>query len=781
MPRMRTHCILLLLGVLAALSTATPAVAQTNAGDVSVYVSDQFKTVASRVLTQLTVGVIQSACPKDQVLCTRVVKRLADAFSAALTNNKPALTTAIEELFVETTVAGSLQLSIGPLSPDHEGTDTATKKLVNDWRYGVPPMLNCVVSTMSGHDHSDSCKVSKDNVGWITNLFDDVANAEHLSRSDQENIATAWSSLAKRGRLDPVTALKALATLAGSKTLDLPEKRVYLLTLEELVAEGLGSGLAPAAYAYLANVGNLDDPITALTDVLSGNPPYAFLMPAQDMTTRATLQACGIDALKIYDAWLNARNGGNIFARWRQEALQGEALDLTAFAPLVDVAANCFTNNKDPKAASALFSLHEGLEYFKASLATVNFTSTYALPTLAGASLLDFVRTRDTKALEKNMRSILVYGAAQASLYVANRNTPQHPIVSSIRDVLRTCEFQGLEQALGLPPTVFKPAPSLCYSVLEDAPDEETPSDTCPPTTKAQRCPTHQAPVPKTVYTVADITAALQGIEQRLKPLESNDRALRDVVTGLNVNELARALADLEAGDTDGAERELVRLGIDFMVDEVDDLAASFTTSNDDSACTRDARSRSIFSGLGAACAVRLLLQAAYRPIADWYFQQGPNSTTESTVATTVYRNLLDSPALDMTPIIFNVGLGATLVAGPSDAWGNNGYAAMTLLDKIGLAVYKYNWKDFRFETGPFAGGFLDALIRTASGDGTAQRYWLLGYTAGFPRMWSTDLGLELHVAAAMPFALTDASHYGFAVGGALVVPFNFVFQQGGQ
>jgi hypothetical protein len=246
------------------------------------------------------------------------------------------------------------------------------------------------------------------------------------------------------------------------------------------------------------------------------------------------------------------------------------------------------------------------------------------------------------------------------------------------------------------------------------------------------------------------------------------------------VSDLSRALADVQTGNTDGANRTLVRLGVDFLVNEVDDLSDSFFHVSD-ADCERDTKDLSIFSGLGAGCSVRLLLQGAYRPIADWYFQQGGNSTNESTLATSVYESLINSPALDTTPVILNVGLGGTFVAGSADTWGDHGYAAMTLLDKIGLAFYKYNAKDTRFETGPFAGGFLDALIRTAANDGTAQRYWLLGYTAGFTRMWNVDLGLELHAGAAMPFTLTDSHHYGFAAGGALVVPFNFVFQQQGQ
>ena len=130
-----------------------------------------------------------------------------------------------------------------------------------------------------------------------------------------------------------------------------------------------------------------------------------------------------------------------------------------------------------------------------------------------------------------------------------------------------------------------------------------------------------------------------------------------------------------------------------------------------------------------------------------------------------------------MTPLILNVGLGGTYITGAAADWGEHGYGALTVLDKFGLAFYKYNGASFRWETGPFVGGFLDALVRTATGDGEDERYWLAGYTFGLTRMWKADFGIELHAGAAMPFSFGDSARYGFAAGGAFVVPFNFVLE----
>jgi hypothetical protein len=142
---------------------------------------------------------------------------------------------------------------------------------------------------------------------------------------------------------------------------------------------------------------------------------------------------------------------------------------------------------------------------------------------------------------------------------------------------------------------------------------------------------------------------------------------------------------------------------------------------------------------------------------------------------TAVYKNLQSTSVLANSPLLLSVGLGATHVFGPSDYWGDSGFTALTLLDKIGLAFVKYNGTDWRFQTGIFVGGFLDALITVANGSG--RKYWLAGYSLGVPRMFGIDLGLEAHVAATLPFAFNAANQYGVALGGALVVPLDSIIQ----
>jgi hypothetical protein len=122
--------------------------------------------------------------------------------------------------------------------------------------------------------------------------------------------------------------------------------------------------------------------------------------------------------------------------------------------------------------------------------------------------------------------------------------------------------------------------------------------------------------------------------------------------------------------------------------------------------------------------------------------------------------------------VILNFGLGMNYFVRPDHA------IALTVLDKFGLDIIKYSNANYSFECGPFVGGFLDALVRTAAS--SQHQYWLAGLTFGFPRAFHTDFGLELHVAAAMPFS-TGGDGVQFVAGFALTVPVSAVFEPTGK
>jgi hypothetical protein len=241
--------------------------------------------------------------------------------------------------------------------------------------------------------------------------------------------------------------------------------------------------------------------------------------------------------------------------------------------------------------------------------------------------------------------------------------------------------------------------------------------------------------------------------------------------------EVSKALIYIADGNDDAARKVALRYGVTLLVEEVDELSTRILGKRATD-CETAANSTSIFRGIDALCAVHILIQSAYYPIADFLWDTGLSASNISSVATQAYKSLLQNKALDRTPIILNLGLGANFVVGHSDVWGDNGLLALTVVDKIGVAFYKRSTSRCTFETGPFVGGFLDALVRTATGDGKNHRAWIAGYTVGFPRLAGVNVGVEAHVGAALPFEVST-HEIGFVAGLTLVIPFDTLFQSG--
>jgi hypothetical protein len=192
---------------------------------------------------------------------------------------------------------------------------------------------------------------------------------------------------------------------------------------------------------------------------------------------------------------------------------------------------------------------------------------------------------------------------------------------------------------------------------------------------------------------------------------------------------------------------------------------------------------RFIWKGFEGVCAVKVLIEGAYMPIAEFVWADDFTFTADSAAALSnkSYQSLIASPALGQTLILFNVGLGMNIVVGRSghafsadpDHPERGGFVALTLLDKLGLNLLKYRSAKYQFEAGAFVGGFLDALVRTAAD--TPDKYWLAGVTAGWTRMGGLDFGLQVHAAAALPFSFHSDPRP--AIGVAMVVPFSYVFE----
>jgi hypothetical protein len=237
------------------------------------------------------------------------------------------------------------------------------------------------------------------------------------------------------------------------------------------------------------------------------------------------------------------------------------------------------------------------------------------------------------------------------------------------------------------------------------------------------------------------------------------------------------------AGEQPAITRKVLLEGAaDFLVHQVDLFTERLVSGSGRDCKTRDVNGkwRYLWDGVESACAAKALIDGAYKPIAEYAWSEDFAFTADSAgaLADKTYRSLIASPALTDTMLILNVGLGANFVVGrdwfhrdPDPA--ESGFVALTLLDKIGLALARYESPSTRFEAGVFAGGFLDALVRVAAG--SSDRYWLAGLTAGWTRVRGVDLGCQLHAGFALPFGFD--THPRPALGLSVVVPLSFVFE----
>jgi hypothetical protein len=248
----------------------------------------------------------------------------------------------------------------------------------------------------------------------------------------------------------------------------------------------------------------------------------------------------------------------------------------------------------------------------------------------------------------------------------------------------------------------------------------------------------------------------------------ANPELLERLEKTLPIDTVAQSVHDALEGRENEARRRMMRLGADFLVAQVDKVTLRIVGSDATRCQENDPRWRSILNRLEAACTAHMLIQGAYHPIADYLGAGGFSAPGAARLADTTYRQLLQSPMLGSTPVILNVGLGANWVGFNKSG---SDFVSLTVVDKFGLALLKYNGPRYGFEAGPFVGGFLDALVRTASG--ADEKYWLAGLTVGFPKMAGVDLGLEAHVAGAIPF--TFHSDPRLTLGLTVVVPFSTV------
>jgi hypothetical protein len=479
--------------------------------------------------------------------------------------------------------------------------------------------------------------------------------------------------------------------------------------------------------------------------------------------------ACGFDTSAI-SAWKAGR--AQDAEALRLAVLRGSAPDFKLLDGLIAYKDDC----RDTVAAASILELKRFARYFRSPVASYSAISRYGAGGLAIAAVLDFLRDKDKTRLERNVARVIVYGVARLALQRRLLILLQDEAKSGQRikqknllfigDGLRSCEVTALAAALGV--DVGNPFTSnkegQCFSFASMAlRNGVTPS------------------LRPAGVSIGDWLLQNRGqLAQQFAPLF--DKTAFEVqylgwFDEAHAKELLSASTYLQDGDTAGAAKSVIRIGIDLLMEKLDAATSELTGGPGETVCIEDFNRTSIFQRTGVGCAIHLLIAGAYRPIVDFYWAAGANGSGDSShLSAAVYRSLLASPAFDHTPLILNVGLGATYVVGNQSVWGKGGYGALTVLDKIGVAFVKTTKVESQFEFGAYVGGFLDALIRTVADSGKQQRYWQMGLTAGWPRVNHLPIGVEFHAAAAMPFELGVGRRYGFAGGASVVVPFTWLF-----
>ncbi len=741
--------------LLAALLTAALALpARAQAPDAQAYVSDQFRKVARKAFRQVVAAQLEAACPDDKPFCKPAVRPLADALDAALSGNDTPLKQALDEFFLASSSAALLTASLDP---------SAVPELAGP----IAEVAACLGATLAGRGERGACLLGTKALEALKPFVSAAAPA-HLQRLQQ--------AVASGSPVDAADVLHVLADAATHEKVQRPDLRILLLRLAAFASYGTEGGLfQPSLKFFLESGTEACDPTGTkrivecdLLDYTPGTASWALWAPGADAARRASLAKCSDGrAARAFDAWVQKRDdtAAPYLAQLRLAFLRGERPDLGPLEALRLDGVTC----DEPEAQKAVAELRRHARYLLAPLVVEAAVKDYGLPALAAAALLDYVRTNDKPAFERALRTVLVVGAAQAagrkrSLDLLADEKPGEPLkVTSLNrpttaKMLESCEARTVSALLGARPITL-PEAKKCLSVATGA-EVDVPALAQPPA---------GAPSPEWLQQHASqLEAAFKGLLAE----QGASTTLGTPLGTLDARRLLRAADELVAGRPEVVRTLLTRAAVDLLASRLNGFVRDLVGKERD-ACLDDRRTVTLFDSAQAACTALFLIEGAYRPLADYYWaaQEGTAPTTSN-----LYRQLLAVHGLERSLFLFNVGLGVTLVAGdPGSTWGGTPYTALTVVDKVGLAVVKHHGPRSRFEAGVFAGGFLDAIVKTASGEGKDERFWLLGATVGWTRMGGVDVGVELHVAAAMPFELTAANRYGFATGLALVVPWSLV------
>jgi hypothetical protein len=735
---------------LAVAAWGRPAIAQVSAtADATTYVSDKFKIVARRLAEQVAASKLADACGRERPVCKLVIDRLSAVFAAALEKDKAGVKDALIGFFSDSAVHGALQHATGALFDSPRAAEIVEI---------AAPLTICLGAYLTQRRPPAACRIEHARTQLAAALHVD------LSRCSDNDCARALAFVEdlEADRVPDAQSVIYLLEAVASR-IDREDVRVYLDELHHFLDDGPGieGGLFEAVDYFLRT----PDPsfVTAAIarysaaayagDMVTGQG-VVLMYPRRDAEWGALRTACP-DVDQAYGAWQKARDAG-FFDGARDALAGGRGIDLSALDAVA--AARC---------RSDLRQLQRFVAQLSVPLRLHNSLVERGVAILAAAALIDYLHFQDEARLDRDVRALLGFALERVALpaQIEALRAAAAGVPDAIQRLDTSCEVLDLRHVLAM--RGGDVAAASCTS-LTGAAGTTLAVAGAGGVAIAEVVVARAADVERLFARIAVVIAELRGARRP----EASAPVAREAAaahSGVALRELVK-LAGYVAGDDRRAARQVaLRYGIALLVDEVDHLSEHLlqTRATD---CETRARSTSIFRGIDAACAAHILIQSAYYPIADVLWDSGLSAANVSSAATQTYQSLLQNKALDRTPIILDVGLGV-------NHFGNGGNA-LTVVDKFGLAFYKRSTERWTFETGPFVGGFLDALVRTAASTGTDQRRWIAGYAIGAPRVAGVDVGVELHAGAAIPFEI-KADDIGFVVGATLVVPFSTLFQSG--
>lgn len=775
---MRQRSVGLLLAVVCALGATIPA-APARADDGATYVSEGFKKLARKLGKQYARKALSHACPEDKPLCAALIAGVVEAFESIQAGETGSAEQALKASFVEATVVGGASLALPELTDIDPSLPAAERKAAEDL---LKKFLVCA-SHIVRDRRSGGCDLKKEIVAKLKLVIGD-----QVLGNDRLYVERFIEDVSNGKRPTAETTLHVLAVIASSKAFKRDDFRVYILNLELAVAGGLQGGLYPFVERFLGA------PNPQVDDIRSGYATIILATDAELVSQQAEVDKlnksasdCGAGA--AVTAWNKGRPG--LRDRLRRQLLLGQQVSAADLA-LVDafVGMKCTTPGADTSGVDALVRYGQ---YLRAALTMHNLDARYGAVLLSVAAVIDQVRSPDDALFEKRVRAIAsrLVQQYQGAVCTAIRGSQDPETCLKVAEEKKPlCEFavaraliagEDVTQIKNCYPVVraAKLASGatldtvLCKEVAEGpaldgvtvggagkckAPTKDTATGTVVFADVLDRLESLAGPVEGTVMVKGKLE------EKLLYKLDEPERRL--------VLAAARATKLAMAGDSKGAAKVIGRLAVDEMITQFKEVAKA-QLGADGEKCKEEVSETSVLFGNNRLCAVFLLVESVYVPIADEIWEGGVNESTASSIAKASYKRVLESDMLAGSPIILNVGLGANAIWG--DAWetaDGNPFGALTVVDKFGLVFYRRRGANWTFETGPFVGGFLDAIVRTVADE--EHRAWLAGVTLGTTRSWGYDVGVQIHAAAAMPFAFEGfKDNVGWALGATVVVPWS--------